>query len=179
MASLEDVKKLRELTQVSFMDCKNALEEAAGNFERALEILKKKGAAKAGKKAGREVGAGLIEAYIHPGGKVGALLDLRCETDFVARTEEFKKLAHELAMQIVAMQPLWVKPEDIPEEVLENEKRMLGESAHDLEKYFSEVCLLKQPSIRNPDETVGEMIDQAIAKLGENIQVNRFCRFAI
>lgn len=185
---------MRDMTQASFMDCKTALEEAAGDFTKALEILKKKGAIRAEKKSGREVGAGLIEAYVHPGSQVGVLLDLRCETDFVARTDEFKNLAHELAMQIAAMQPLWIKPEDIPEDILENEKRLMRESAAEsgkpahvveeivkgrLEKYFSEVCLLRQPSIRNQDETVSQLIEAAIAKLGENIQVHRFCRFSI
>ncbi|MBI1974983.1 MAG: elongation factor Ts [Parcubacteria group bacterium] len=191
---LDQVKKLREMTQVSFLECKNALEESRGDLERAVEILKKKGALSREKKAGRETGSGVIASYVHPGSKVGVLVDLRCETDFVARTEEFQKLAHELAMQVAAMQPLWVKSEEVSQEILENEKRIARESLAGagkperiveeivqgrLKKYCTETCLLNQPSIRNQDETVGEMIDVAVGKLGENIKVRRFCRFEV
>jgi elongation factor Ts len=192
--SIEDIKKLREATQVSMADCKAALEEAGGDFEKAVEILRKKGALKARAKEARAVGAGLVEAYIHPGGRVGVLLELRCETDFVARNEAFKTLAHDIAMQIAAMNPLWVRPEDIPADILAKERHIWEESMNlggkpepirakiiegKLQSYYKEVCLLEQPFVKNEDLTISELITEAIAKLGENIQVARFARFEI
>jgi len=194
MADLGIVKRLREVTQASISDCQDALEEAAGDFEKALKILKAKGLARAGKKTSREVGPGIIDAYVHPGGQVGALVEIRCETDFVARNEEFKKLAHELCLQVASMSPLWIAPDDIPEEILEEEKRRIraglsltGKSDAILEKategkledYFRQVCLLRQSYIKNPDETIEDLISATIAKVGENIKVSNFCRLDI
>jgi elongation factor Ts len=192
--SIEDIKRLREATQVSMADCKAALEEAGGDFEKAVEILRKKGALKARAKEARAVGAGLVEAYVHPGGRVGVLLELRCETDFVARNEAFRALAHDIAMQIAAMNPLWVRPEDIPEEIRDKERHMWEESMGlegkpveirakiiegKLQAYYKEVCLMSQPFIKNEDITIKELIDSVIAKVGENIQIARFARFEI
>lgn len=194
MPELDEIKRLRALTHASIAECKHALEEAGGNFEKAMEILKRKGFAKAAKKAERAVGPGIVEAYIHPGGQVGAMIEVRCETDFVARNAEFKKLAHELCLQVASMAPLWISPEDIPEDLLENEKRRMQEELTGpgksgavlaqalqgkLEDYYKEVCLLKQPHIKNQDETVSDLIAHAIAKLGENIKVSNFCRLDI
>jgi elongation factor Ts len=191
---IELIKRLREATQVSLADCKSALEEAGGDFEKAVEVLRKRGTLKARAKESRKVGAGLVEAYVHPGGQVGVLLELRCETDFVARNQEFKNLAHEIAMQIAAMAPLYVKPADIPREVIEAETHIWQESLGlegkpeavrqkilegKLKSYYQEVCLLEQPSIKDQNITVQEMIDRVIALTGENIQVARFARFTI
>jgi elongation factor Ts len=192
--SIEDIKKLREVTQISLAECKNALIEADGDFEKAIEILRKKGAIKARQKEARAVSAGIIEAYVHPGGRVGVLLELRCETDFVARNEQFKILAHDIAMQIAAMNPIWVKPEDIPPEVLQKEREIWEESLGlsgkpenirekiiegKKQSYYKEVCLLNQPFIKDESITIKELIDNAISKIGENIQVIRFARFEI
>lgn len=192
--SIEDIKRLREATQVSMAECKAALEEAGGDFDSAIDILRKKGALKARAKETRAVGAGLVEAYVHPGGRVGVLLELRCETDFVARNEEFKRLAHDIAMQVAAMNPLWVRPEDIPQDVLAKERHMWEESMGlegkpehirhkiiegKLQSYYKEVCLMAQPFIKNEELTIKDLIDGVIAKIGENIRVGRFSRFEI
>ncbi len=188
------VKKLRELTGAGMLDCKKALEETGGDIEAAVELLRKKGIAKAAKKAGRETKEGLIHSYIHAGGRIGVLLELNCETDFVARNELFKELANELAMQIAAMRPKWVKREDVPKEIVEKEGEIAREAAlaegkpehiaekiaeGKLEKFFKEVCLLEQPYIKDDKKTVEELIKEYIAKLGENIQVKRFCRYEL
>lgn len=188
------VKKLREMTGAGMLDCKKALEETNGNLEEAVELLRKKGIAKAAKKAGRETREGLIHSYIHAGGRVGVLLELNCETDFVARNETFKELANELALQIAAMKPKWVKREDVPEEIVAKEGEIAREAAiaegkpeHIAEKiaegkvnkFFQENCLLEQKYIKDESKTVKELIKEYIAKIGENIQVGRFCRFEI
>ncbi len=188
------VKKLRELTGAGMLDCKKALEETGGDIEAAVELLRKKGIAKAAKKAGRETKEGLIHAYIHAGGRIGVLLELNCETDFVARNELFKELANELAMQIAAMRPRWVKREDVPKEIIEKEGEIAREAAlaegkpehiaekiaeGKLEKFFKEVCLLEQPYIKDDKKTVEELIKEYIAKIGENIQVRRFTRYEL
>ncbi|RUM48357.1 MAG: elongation factor Ts [Hydrogenothermus sp.] len=188
------VKKLREMTGAGMLDCKKALEETNGNLEEAVELLRKKGIAKAAKKAGRETKEGLIHSYIHAGGRVGVLLELNCETDFVARNETFKELANELALQIAAMKPKWVKREDVPEEIVAKEGEIAREAAiaegkpeHIAEKiaegkvnkFFQENCLLEQKYIKDESKTVEELIKEYIAKIGENIQVGRFCRFEI
>ncbi len=188
------VKTLRDMTGAGFMECKKALEETGGNLEEAVEVLRKKGVAKAAKKAGRETKEGLIHSYIHAGGRVGVLLELNCETDFVARNEVFKELANEIALQIAAMKPKWVKREDVPKEVIEKEGEIAREAAiaegkpeHIAEKiaegkvnkFFQENCLLEQKFIKDEAKTVEELIKEYIAKLGENIQVGRFCRFEI
>ncbi len=188
------VKTLRDMTGAGFMECKKALEETGGNLEEAVEVLRKKGVAKAAKKAGRETKEGLIHSYIHAGGRVGVLLELNCETDFVARNEVFKELANEIALQIAAMKPKWVKREDVPKEIVEKEGEIAREAAiaegkpeHIAEKiaegkvnkFFQENCLLEQKFIKDEAKTVEELIKEYIAKLGENIQVGRFCRFEI
>ena len=186
------VKELREKTGAGIMDCKRALEEANGDMEKAIEILKKKGIAKAEKKASRVAKEGLIGSYVHMGGKIGVLVEVNCETDFVARTDEFKQLVKDIAMQIAAMKPLYVSPEDIPEEVLEKEKAIYREQAAGkpehvverivegkLKKFYEEVCLLEQPFIRDDSKKIRDLIQEAIAKLGENIKVSRFVRFEV
>lgn len=188
------VKTLREMTGAGMLECKSALEEAKGDLEQAVEILRKKGVAKAAKKAGRETKEGLIHSYIHAGGRIGVLLELNCETDFVARNDLFKELANEIALQIAAMKPQYVKREDIPREVVEKEGEIAreaaiaeGKPAHiaekiaegKLEKFYKEVCLYEQPYIKDDKKTIEELIKEYIAKIGENIQVRRFSRFEL
>jgi len=188
------VKQLRDMTGAGMMDCKNALVEAEGDFDKAIEILRKRGAAKAAKKAGRTTNEGIIHAYIHHNKRVGVLLELNCETDFVARTDEFQQLAKNLAMQIAAMSPRWVKIEDVPEEVVEKEKEIYREQVKaagkpdhvvekivegKLKKFFEENCLLEQTFFMDESKKIKDLITEAIAKLGENIQVSRFVRMAI
>lgn len=188
------VKALRERTGAGVLDCKNALAEAGGDPERAVELLREKGLADATRRLGREANEGVIGSYVHAGSRVAALVELNCETDFVARTDEFQTLAHDLAMQVVAARPLYVSPEDIPPEVLERERAIYraqvagsGKPEHvverivegKLEKFLDEVCLMRQPFIKGDSITVGELIRQAIARLGENIVVRRFARLAV
>lgn len=162
--SIEMIKELRDQCGAGIMECRNTLFEAEGNMAKALQILKEKGLRKAEKKAGRTTSQGLVEAYVHVGGRVGAMVEVNCETDFVARTNEFKELAHELAMQIAALSPQFISEEDIPEGV-------------DVEPQTD--CLLLQPYIRDPGKTVRDIIVETIAKVGENIQVSRFARFEL
>jgi elongation factor Ts len=188
------VKELRDRTGAGIMDCKKALIEAQGDIEKAIEVLRKLGLAKAEKKLDREAKDGRVDAYIHHGAKLGVLIEVNCETDFVASTDEFKELVHNLALQVAATNPIAVKREDIPPEIIEREKRIYEEQARKegkpekviekivqgrLEKFYQEVCLLEQPYIKDPNITVGELIKQYIAKLGENIVVKRFARFKI
>ena len=188
------VKELREKTGAGIMDCKKALQECQGDLEKAVESLRKKGLATAAKKASRATNEGLIHSYIHMGGKIGVLIEVNCETDFVARTEEFKELVHNLAMQVAASSPLYVSKEDVPEDALEKERRLYREQALEqgkpekvidrivegkLNKFYQEVCLLEQPFIREPEKTVSQLITEHIAKLGENIRVKRFVRFQL
>lgn len=194
MVSIEDIKRLREATQVSMAECKAALEEAERDFDKAVEILRRRGALKAEAKKARQVGAGIVETYVHPGGRVGAILELRAETDFVARNEEFKKLAHELCLQVAAMAPVWVRPEDVPEEIIAKEKKIWEEAlgiggkpaeirekilGGKLQSYFKEVCLLRQSYVKDETLVVEDVINNAIAKVGENILVARFARFEV
>ncbi len=188
------VKELREKTGAGMMDCKKALQEADGNMEKAIEILRKKGIAAAQKRAGRTASEGLIGSYIHMGGKIGVLVEVNCETDFVARNEMFQELVKNIAMQIAASNPKYVKPEEIPEEVINKEKEIYIEQAKAqgkpdniaqkiaegrLKKFYSEVCLLNQPYIKDDKKTVQDVITDAIAKIGENIQVRRFVRYEL
>ncbi|MBC7106681.1 MAG: translation elongation factor Ts [Firmicutes bacterium] len=188
------VKELRERTGAGMLACKQALVEAGGDMERAITILREKGLAAAAKKAGRAANDGLVEAYIHGGGRIGVLVEVNCETDFVARTEEFRTLARDLAMQIAAARPEYIRREDVPEEVVVKEKAILRAQAlregkpekvvdrmveGRLEKFFKEQCLLEQPFIRDPNITVGQLITEKIARLGENITVRRFARFEL
>jgi len=158
------VKELRGQCGAGIMECRNALLEAEGDIDKALQILKEKGLLKAKKKAGRATTQGLIETYVHTGGRIGAMVEVNCETDFVARTDEFKELAHHLAMQVVAMPPQFISKEEVPEGV-----NIESETA----------CLLLQPYIKSPDMTVQDIITETIAKVGENIKVKRFARFEL
>jgi len=188
---LDLITKLRNQTGAGVADCREALIEADGNLEKAVEILRKKGAKIASKRADKEAKEGIVYAYIHANNKVGALLELNCETDFVAKNEEFKKLAHDLAMQIAAQSPLYIAPEDVPEDVLNKEKelykdQLLAEGKPEkmldkiiegkINKWYEEVCLLKQTFIKNEDITVEDLINEKIASLGEKIKIGGFCR---
>lgn len=188
------IKELRERTGAGVMEAKKALEEANGDMEKAVTILREKGVIKAAKKAGRVAKEGIIEAYIHTGDKLGVLVEVNCETDFVARTDEFRKLAKDIALQIAGMNPQYVSKEDVPPEVIEKEKEIYrtqlkneGKPEHviekiiegKLEKFYEEVCLLEQPFVRNPEIKVKDLITEAISKLGENIVVRRFARFVV
>jgi len=188
------IRELRNKTGVGVMDCKQALLEAGGDIQKAQDILREKGSAGAIKRSARETQEGLISSYVHSGSKLGVLLELNCETDFVARTSEFSQLAKELAMQIAAMDPLWIKPEDVPEEVIEKEKEIYKKQIQEsgkpekvvekivqgrLEKYFAQVCLLEQSYIKDPKLKVKDLLVESIAKLGENIRVGRFARLKV
>jgi len=162
--STEAIKTLREKCGAGVMDCRNALLECQGDQEKAIELLKEKGFRKAAKKAERKTSQGLVEAYIHTGGRVGAIIEINCETDFVARTDEFKELAHEISMQVAAMCPKYINKEEMPED-----EELAPETA----------CLLLQPYIRDPSKTVNDLIVEAIAKTGENIRLKRFARFEL
>ncbi|MDZ7271641.1 MAG: translation elongation factor Ts [candidate division KSB1 bacterium] len=188
------VKALREKTGAGFMDCKKALEETQGDVDKAIEVLRKKGVATAQKKAGREAREGVIEAYIHPGSRLGVMLELNCETDFVAKTDQFKTLARDLAMQVAAANPRVVRREDLPAEVIDKELEIYRTQARNerkpeqvveriaqgkLEKFYQEVCLLEQSFIKDPNKTVNDLVTEYIAKLGENIVIRRFVRFQL
>ncbi|MCA9460754.1 MAG: translation elongation factor Ts [Nitrospira sp.] len=188
------VKELRVKTGAGILDCQKALQETQNDVEKAIDLLRQKGLAAAQKKAGRETKEGLISAYIHSGSKIGVLLEINCETDFVARNEEFQGFAKEVALQIAASQPQFVKREDVPADLIEREKNVyLGqmkesgkpESAWEkimagkLEKFFQEQCLLEQAFIKDPSMTIQDLISQKIAKLGENISISRFTRYQL
>ena len=188
------VKELRDSTGAPFIDCKKALEEVSGDIDKALDILKIRGVAKASKKVGRETPEGTIMSYIHAGGKIGVMVEINCETDFVARNEEFQDFAREVAMQIAASNPKYVSKENIPEEELEKEKEVMkaqvleaGKPAEiaekivegKIEKYYEEVCLLNQTYIRDSKQKIDDILQALIAKIGENIKVRRFTRFQL
>lgn len=173
--SANQVKDLRERTGAGIMDCKRALEESAGDVERASALLRQQGLAKAEKKAGRTASQGVIEPYIHGAGRIGALIEVNCETDFVARTPDFKELAHDLAMQVAATSPRYVDADAIPEEAFPELEREFGSRERALES----VALLDQPFIKDGRQTVRELVKERIAKLGENIVVRRFSRFEV
>lgn len=188
------VKALRESTGAGIMECKKALQEAEGNMEKALRILREKGLAGAKKKAGRATADGVIDAYIHLNNRIGVLLEVNCETDFVARNDTFRSMVHDIAMHIAAAAPLYVSSEDVPPEVLEQEreiyrKRALQEGKPEkvvdkivegrLKKFYEEVCLLDQPFVKDPEITVGELVQRTIAAVGENIVVRRFVRYQL
>ncbi len=187
------VKQLRDLTGAGFMDCKRVLEETDGDLDKAVALLRERGVAAAAKKSGREAREGLVGTYIHMGGRVGALIEVNCETDFVARTEQFQKLVHDLAMQVVALEPKYPTVDDIPEDVLAAKRAELlaDESLQrkpenvqaqildgQLRKWYQQVVLTEQP-FRDTDLTVGDLITQSIATIGENIRVRRFERYAL
>lgn len=167
--TVDMVKELREKTRAGVMDCKRALQEAQGDMQKAMDILWERGLAKAAQKADRQAKQGLIEPYIHAGGRIGVLVELNCETDFVARLPEFKALAHDIAMQIAATNPQYISINDVPLEVKENTPP----------ETLAEACLLSQPFIRQPDITIGELLKEKIAIIGENIRVSRFVRFEL
>jgi len=188
------VKSLREKTGAGIMECKAALAEAGGSIEDATTLLRKRGLAQAAKKAGRSTGQGLVGSYIHTGGQVGVLVEVNCESDFVARTEDFQTLAKELAMHVAAASPQYVRREDVPEDVVERERAIYKAQMEGAKKpaqvidkivegklnsFFEQVVLLEQPSIRDPKVKVSQMITDAVAKLGENIGVARFARFKV
>jgi elongation factor Ts len=188
------VKKLRDLTGAGMMECKAALQEAKGNLEEAMTILRKRGLAQAARKSGRSTGEGLIGSYIHQGGKIGVLVELNCESDFVARTDDFQTLLKELGLQIAAANPQYVRREDVPADVLDRERAIYraqmeqsGKPPQVIDKivegklnsFYEQVALLDQVSIRDSKQTVGQMVQAAIARLGENISVARFVRFRV
>ena len=190
----EMVKQLRDKTGAGMMDCKAALAESGGDMEKAIEILRKKGLASAAKRAGRATNNGLIGHYIHMGGKIGVLIEVNCETDFVARTDDFQTLAKEVAMHIAAADPKFVRREDVPADVLEKEREIYraqfagsGKPANVIEKiidgklesYYAQTCLLDQPSVRDPNLTIQQMVSAATAKTGENVTIARFARFKL
>ncbi len=190
----EMVKDLRERTGAGVLDCRKALQQAQGDIDRAITLLREQGLAAAAKKATRAARDGLVEAYIHPGAKVASLVEVNCETDFVARTPDFKALAHDLAMQVAAARPLYVSMEDVPAQVVEAERKIYAAQLAEerkpdhvkasiiegkLAKFYEQVCLLQQPFIKDQATRVGDLINQHIARLGENIVVRRFARFAI
>ncbi len=188
------VRELRERTGAGMMDCKRALAEVQGDVEKALVLLREKGLAAAAKKAGRTASEGAIGSYIHAGGKIGVLVELNCETDFVARTPDFQNLLKALAMQVAAATPRYVSRQDVPADLIEAERHIYraqvantGKPPHvvdkivegKIEKFFSEVCLIEQPYIKDPDKTVGQIISDCVARLGENLVVRRFARFQL
>ncbi|MDX1608452.1 MAG: translation elongation factor Ts [Candidatus Spechtbacterales bacterium] len=194
MANTEQIQKLRSETGAGMLDVKNALDEAGGDLEKAREILRKKGAALAAKKSARETHEGLVVSYIHAGGKIGVLLKIYCETDFVARTDDFQSLADNIAMHIAAMDPEYISPEDIPSEVIEAEKKIYkGQFADSgkpenviedivegkIKKFGAENSLLEQPFVKDQDKTIAKLIEEHVAKLGENIQVGEFTRYEL
>ncbi|RKZ02571.1 MAG: translation elongation factor Ts, partial [Candidatus Hydrothermota bacterium] len=185
---------LRKMTGAGVLDCKKALEKTGGDLDKAVEELRKMGIAKAEKKMSREAREGIIDAYIHPGAKLGVLVEVNCETDFVANTAEFKDLVHNIALQIAATGPLAVSREQIPEEIIEKEKEIYRAQLEGsnkpphiiekivegkLEKFFQEAALLEQPFIKDPQKTVGDLVKEYIAKFGENIVIRRFARFRL
>ncbi len=186
------VAELREKTGAGLLDCKKALDEAQGNMEQAETILRKKGVASAAKKAGRSTSDGLVEAYIHVGGKVGVMVEVNCETDFVAKTDDFKGFCRDICLQIAAANPSYVRREEVPETELAKERdiaaaQMQGKPAAaiqkivegKLEKYYSQVCLLDQPFVKDPEKTIKDLLTEKVAKLGENMQIRRFVRFQL
>ncbi|MEO0510229.1 MAG: translation elongation factor Ts [Verrucomicrobiota bacterium] len=188
----KQVGELRESTGAGLMDCKKALVEAEGDFDQAVELLRKRGVAKAAKKAGREASEGLIDTYIHLGGKVGVLTEINCESDFVAKTDDFKQFVKDISMHVAAASPVCVSREDIDPALLEAERKVAEGQAEGkppqavekivegkLNKYLSENCLLEQAYVKNPDQTIQEVLTEKIAKMGENMVIKRFARFQI
>jgi len=194
MISAQEVKKLRDRTGAGMAECKKSLEESAGDIEKAIKILQKSGSKIADKKCNRDMAEGYIGSYIHSNGKVGVLIEVVCETDFVARNEEFKKLTHDLAMHIAALNPEYVNCDEISSEIIKNKKAELLEEVKKenkppeimekivegkVKKYFDEICLMSQPFVKNPETAIEELVTEKIAKLGENIKVKKFVRFEI
>lgn len=194
MVDIDKIKKIRELTGISVSECRKALETTNGDIEKAKEILRKWGKDFVGKRAGRETGQGIIDTYLHPNKKVGVMLELRCESDFVARSDDFQKLAHELCLQIAAMQPRFIKNEDIPRDLLKKEREIYKEQLKDskkppkiidqitegkIKKFVQSITLMSQPWIRDESKTIADLLSEFISKLGENILIKKFIRFEI
>ncbi len=190
----ELVKALRDKTQAGMMDCKEALKEADGNMEKAVDYLRKKGLATAQKRAGRATSQGQVGSYIHAGGKIGVLIEVNCETDFVGRTEQFGELVHNLAMHVAAANPVCVRREEMPAELLEKEKEIYRAQAKEtgkpekviekivegkVEKFFKEACLMEQAYVKNPDITITDLLNEKLAQIGENITIRRFARYQL
>ena len=190
--SASDVKALREATGAGMMDCKKALTEADGNMEKATEILREKGLAAAAKKSGRIAAEGVVASYIHMGGRIGVLVEVNCETDFVAKTDQFQSFVRDIAMQIAASIPLYLSSEEVPQDTIDKEKEILRIQAINegkpekivnnmvegrIKKYFKEVCLLDQPFVKDPDKSIADYVKEQIAALGENITIRRFTRY--
>jgi elongation factor Ts len=188
------VKELREMTGAGMMDCKKALGETEGNIEKAVDFLREKGLAAAAKKAGRIAAEGVVEAYIHGGGRIGVMVEINCETDFVAKTDDFKELARDVAMQIAATNPLFVRREEVDPAVIEHESEVFRAQALNegkpekivekmvtgrIEKYYKEICLMEQSFIKDPDQTISQIINGKISKIGENISIRRFARYQL
>ncbi len=188
------VKDLREKTGAGMMDCKKALAEAGGSFEKAVDYLRQKGLATAARRAGKVASEGQIGAYVHAGGKLGVMVEVNCETDFVAKTDDFRAFAKDMAMHIAASNPLYIQRENVPPEALEREREIYRAQAREarkpekimekivegkLEKYYGEVCLLEQPFVKDPDRTVQDLLNELIAKLGEKVEIRRFNRFQV
>ena len=188
------VIELRERTGAGMMDCKKALAATEGDMDKAIDFLREKGLAAAAKKAGRIAAEGLVESYIHGGGRIGVLVEVNCETDFVAKTDAFKSLVKDIAMHIAAANPSYLRREEVPAAELEHEKMVLSEQARNegkpekiiekmvtgrIEKYYKEVCLLEQPFVKDPDKTISDLITESIAKIGENIAIRRFTRYQL
>ncbi len=191
---MEMIKKLRERTAAGFMDCKKALEEAGGDMEKAVDLLRQKGLAVAAKRAGKATTEGVVVAYIHANKKLGAMVEVNCETDFVARTEEFQKFAYDVAMHIAATNPICISRDDMPQEVLEKEKEIYAAQAREsgkpeniiekivqgkLEKFYKEAVLLEQPFVKNPDLTIQDLLNELMSKTGERIVIRRFTRYQV
>ena len=192
MFTAQDVKELRERTGCGMMDCKKALTESNGDMDKAIEFLREKGLATAAKKAGRIASEGMVDCYIHDGGRIGVMIEVNSETDFVAKNAEFKQLVHDLAMQVCVNSPAYVRREEVPADVINHEREIIRAQALNegkpekivdkmvdgrIEKYFKEVCLMEQPFIKDPDITVSDLVTSKIATIGENITVRRFVRF--
>lgn len=192
MISAEQVKELREMTGAGMMECKKVLEETEGNMERATELLRERGVVKAAKKAGRIAAEGLVDSYIHGDGRIGVLVEVNIETDFAAKNPEFREFVKDVAMQIAASKPEYVRREEVPEEVVEKEKEVIKAQAMNegkpaeiaekmvagrIDKFFKEICLLEQDFVKNPDITVQQLLTEKIANIGENITIRRFVRF--
>jgi elongation factor Ts len=190
----DQVKRLRELTGAGMMDCKRALEETGGDLERAVEVLRVRGLADAKKREGRVAREGVVDAYIHMNGRLGVLIEVNCETDFVADTKDFRTLSRDIAMHIAASNPRWISREDVPDDVIEGERKLYAEQAREqgkpdqiierivqgkLEAFYKDNCLLDQPFVRDDTKNVGELIGETSAKLGEKVEVRRFARFKL
>jgi elongation factor Ts len=192
MVTAEQVKQLREITGAGMLDCKKVLDQTNGNVDKAIEVLREKGLAAAAKKASRIAAEGVVESYIHGGGRIGVLVEVNCETDFVAQNEDFKALVKDICMQIAAAKPEYVRREEVPADIIEKEKEILTAQAVNegkpaniaekmvsgrIEKFYKEICLLEQPFIKDPDKTVGQLVTEKVATIGENISVRRFVRY--